>query len=576
MLDLTWIAVWMLYSLAAGLPLVRLLPAESFQYRVLAAPAIGYSMLAMVTTVCYAAGLSLGSSLYLTLILSAGGCIWWLTGRMWKEFKGTGIVFALWVLTLLVFWSPKSARIYQSFVFQWNPWYTFGYLKSALVYARTPYEVIRSSTSDAVAGNTLVYTARINLFIRPSVHILYALFNQPDVTVIHQLHYTFLVFLISQLVLALTFMMMSLFGAPMIPSSIVAVSYTAGFWGHSIIDMKSWSQISFMAIHVVCVTVIAVAACAADALADPKKALRVAFAVATFSAAAVYLYPEAFLFHMPAIVAMAAIGIGLSRQRFRRTVTLTASIGVFALWLYPCYSFVASNGVRQARWAAATPVEWWTFFQAYLFGRQGIRSQSVSVMVDMLAGMTGLYFLTPSASDPRSMRLIGRLVLLAFCAGVILSALWIFRTAARRFGTRRVAIAFLCLIGVQLACVAYVASQKLWWAAGKGLTYASPYWIVFLCAPLSLVKQLNVARFLTIPSTLLVAAQVAFALARPVTGLHENGIHFAPPYPSANSADSKTMFRWNVDDAFRGAARCRDVTIDVPDEWLRKYLVVAL
>lgn len=574
MSDLAWMSIWMLLSLGAGLPLVRLLPPRLFAHRVLAAPAAGYALLAMVSTLTYAGGVSLRST-FVASVVVCGGALAWGAARIRKDLGGTAPAIGAWVLAVVLLLAPKWTTGYQFFVYQGNPWDTFGYLESAVVYARDAYAAIKSAPAEALAADALYQTAARNLEVRPSVHVLYALLGQLDVAMMPRLHYTFLVFLMSQCVLSLSFLIANLFAVSLARSAVVAFAFTAGFWGQSIVDMNAWSQVSSMAIHVVCVAVAAVLLGRVEEMSGRLEAARAMGAVGTLSASAMYLYPEGFVFHALGLGAMMLYLIAVEGNRWRRVAVVIGASGVFAAWIYPCYAFVASNGIRQARWARTTPVEWWTFFQAYWFGRTGIRRPGLGLAIDVLGGSEGLYFLTPPAGFGPWARAGAYVGLAALCGGLIAAAVVTVRRATRRDGARAMVGAVSALVAAEVTAVVAIASQRLLWAAGKALSYASPYWTLWLCLPLLLANRLRLRpSALVIPSVVLIAAQMGFAVARPVVGLHRDGIHFAPPYPGVNSVEAKREYRWNIDDIARQVAGCARVGVAVPNEWIRRYLIV--
>src|SRR5262249_39156284 len=143
-----------------------------------------------------------------------------------------------------------------------------------------------------------------------------------------------------------------------------------------------------------------------------------------------YLYPEGFLFHVPGVAALTLIAIARSGDRIRKVAALVGSAVMCGLWICPGYAYTVGMGIAQAKGLRALPVDWGRCFDSYLV-RLAARLTTgwPGRAIDVLAGVQGLYFLTPGDGDGWWMRLGIRVVLAGLCVGVVAASIVVFRAA---------------------------------------------------------------------------------------------------------------------------------------------------
>jgi hypothetical protein len=126
-------------------------------------------------------------------------------------------------------------------------------------------------------------------------------------------------------------------------------------------------------------------------------------------------------------------------------------------------------------------------------------------------------------------------------------------------------------------CLILILKNQIW-AAGKGISYLSPYLMIILLLPMILnLKKDN--RWFIITAIILLLSQFMFGIVRPINASTNTGIHYpSPPYPSIQYWHSKTKldYDWDVDKISNSIKNCTLIKIDIPDIWLQHYVMLFL
>jgi hypothetical protein len=585
-----------------GIPAARLLPARAFGARLLLAPAFGTAILAVAVTLAYRFGVSPGTSLVVAgpvaVALVAAEVRAWLAGRRPDDAAEGRVLLvgaAAWLAALVVLALPRWVGGDQFSVFQGNEWDTFGYLESALVYARVPYDVVVAAGKAEFLRNPLFLSAtRVGIGSRPSVMLLFAAFSGIASSESFRLHYAFLVALIAQAVPVAAFLVRS--WAPRAPLAVVAavgLAFALGFWGQYVFDLNAWSQIASVAPLLVAFGLLVEAGSLERPGLPRDAAPRLAAALGIVVAGATYLYPESLAYHLAVLVPLVAAAIALRCWRGGRVVPsrfvpLLGVGGVAAGFLFHETMEFALGQIAFGT-GETVPSHWWRFFQAFFIGRDGVSDGSALGAIDSVAALVGLYFATPSEPDGL-VAVLQRLALGAAILG-LLAAL----TAALRRGPEREApkelspeaaetaepgaaalslsrlrLAALALAGLLLPA-AVLLERESYWPAGKALSFVSPVLVLVLALPLASGISLRGWTWLRWVTAAFVAFQLATGIAR-VAAIDATGLHWAWPYPSSQEPERKEAIRWDVEPLSEALSGARRVTLAEMDPFFAHYL----
>jgi hypothetical protein len=583
-----------------GLPAVRLLPARPSSPRLLAAPVFGLAILAVLVTagyrfgvspgVCYAlagaaALASLAVELRRRLAEGADG-----DERSWLVL-GAGTWLAAFALLLL----PRFVGGDQFAVFQGNQWDTFGYLESALVYAREPFSFVSGAGLPEYLRNPLFQTASGNLYARPTAHLLYAAASRVAPAEAYRLHYAFLCFLLSLTVPVAVLALRSwLPRAPRWAVALAAPVFALGFWGQYVLDINAWSQIASVSILLLAFVLLVEAGSAGPEESEGAAPWRLAGAIAVLAAGAIYVYPESLVYHLAVLGPLAAAAIALrwwrgGRRSLRPFAPLLGLGGVLAGVLY--WKGTIGFVLGQVK-LGTSGVNWWHFFQGFFFGRTGEPGapSALAAGVDFVAAFLGLYFATPAGTAPAILAATQRLLLAAGMVAVVLAAWFAVRTGVRPTGKedrrrpRQGALPPAERSGLglaALACVAlYVPALRLattgnYWSAGKAVSFVSPILVLVLALPIAVTLPARVA-WLRWASGAFVAFQLALGVARIAGAADPTGVHFAAPYPALQEPPLKQVLRWDVAPLAGALAGAQHVLVAPMNAWSSHWVMCFL
>lgn len=563
-----------------GLPIALLLP-DRFAWRGLLAPTLGYGVLAVAVPIAYRSGVSIRafyfSSVAIALvivILCARRIARSLREAPHFERRALVTVAAIGIAATLVMLAPRWAGGDRFSAFQGNTWDTYGYLQSAVVYAREPYNDVVNANQDEFARNPLLAMAQASLVNRPSVHQLYAVFSRVAPGQAHRLHYAFLVFSLSQFVLVALFVLRSIFPTKSLGAcAAVAGVFPLGFWGQYVFDINAWSQLaSIPALFLIFGLAIDIAVHEETEL---RAGARIAAVLAIAVAGALYLYPEGFVIYAAAMGPVAGVPVLIRAIRNRRLVGLVPLVGfagVLSAALYlPTWDFLVVQLTR----TSVTNAPWWEYFQIFFLGRDGTDGPST---VDFTGSFFGLYFATPTSKASLVMAVLARAAIVAAVLAIIVG---VGAMIAGRFVRRDVApdarariiawsVSALLLLGPAVVLVA----QTNYWAAGKCVSYAAPVFMTLFCLPMIASftsRGLRVARWLVIA---FVAFQLMTSVARAYAAWKHG--HYARPYPGILDPGLKKNLPWDLS-AFEDVLTPKTrVLVRVPDVWPRAHVLVFL
>lgn len=572
---------------ALGLPLARLLAAETFRWRVLAAPALGLSVLAVAVNGAYRLGASPGATLAAAAAVTvaivavevrrairAGAGAW---------DRGLAVAVIAWAAAALVMLAPRWVGGDQFSVFQANQWDTYGYLESALVYAREPYETVARAGDAVFRRDALVMTASGNLQCRPAVHLLYGAFSRVAPAEAYRLYYPFLVFLVAQAMLvgaALLRAWLPRAGAGAILAA--SAAFPLGFWGQYVLDINAWSQMASIGPALLLLGLLVEAAALAPEPSQGAARKRLAGAIGVAVAGVTFLYPENLIYHLAVLVPLAGAA---TLVRARRTGALSVApflpfaglAGVLAGLLH--FEATLRFGAYQAMGGSTSRVPWWRHFQAFFAGRDGgvPGVGDLAGVADAVAAVFGLYFATPSAAAGPALALLQRVGVLAAAAVLVAGVVRVARGSPASDAPgdgARLALAALAA-GALLLPAAGLALRESYWSAGKALSYASPALVLMLAAPAAAAAG-GTAGALRWVVAAFVAFQLALGLARIDGARSPSGIHYARPYPSVEAPELKEVLRWDVRPLEPMLGGVRRVVLAPMNSWTLHHLLTFL
>ena len=577
-----------------GLPLAELLPQSLFRWRALVAPVFGFAVLAVAAPIAYRWGASVPWIFRIACAVAAVMLAWRGLGLLRSalalpraERRLHRIAVACAAAATLVMIMPRWVGGDQFAVLQGNQWDTYGYLDSAVVYAREPYSIVSQAGNDEVLRNPLYFVAAVSLTNRPSAHLLYAVFSRVAPGQAYRLYYAYLVSCFVHLVLATLFVMRNLLPeGPPVAWMVAALVFPLGFWGQYVFDINSWSQIASAPTLLLMTGLLIHVAVAPDPhMSSLKPGLRLAAAIAIVVAGAVYLYPEGFLLYVAAVLPMvlAVEAVQIVRERRFALVRLVPLAGLAGLAFTILYPPLLRHLIAQVTMVASQKVSWWTFFQAFFFGRDGSNSNASAAVADFAAGLFGLYFATPGVGTGPFTAAVQRLAIAVTIIGLLTALTLLVAGRAKLSGdvqlTRRSRHLLQAWVGASILLLlpaVYLARDGNYWPAGKAVAYAAPVFMMLLAVPAAYGfahRALQPLRWIAIG---FVAFQIGSGVMRISAAEAPMGIHYAPPYPALQGRALKTDVGWDLTGLERVLTPDMRVLIRPMDLWLEHYLMVFL
>jgi hypothetical protein len=574
-LDVLLLATMLLVCGGIGLPIAELLPSR-FAGRVLVAPVLGLAVLSVAAPVTYRWGVPVLVLFVAIVIVAVASLAWWgpriaARGLAAEERRLAITITACWLGVTLVMLLPRWVGGEQFSVFQGNVWDAFGYLESAVVYARKPYSIVSAANDAELMRNPLYVIAQNQLNERPSVHLLYATFSRIAPAEAYRLCYPFLVGCLSQFLLVAVFVLRAVLpkARPAVWLAAAAV-FPLGFWGQYVFDINAWSQIAsapilFLMFGLVLHVTIAPA--------ERGDGVRLAGVLAIVVAGGVFLYPEGFLIYTAALGPFAVVvpAVRMIRARgfaLRPLVPLAGIAGIAAVVLYsPLVQFL----IRQATWSSTTKVWWWKYFQAFFYGRDGAPGDAA----DFVGGLFGLYFATPGAGTAAGIAVVLRVAIVATVVALVL-ALALVRERELAWDSRAMLIGWFAIAVLLLLPAAVFVYRENYWPAGKVVSYAAPVFMTLLATPIAFRFAHRALRPLRWFAIAFVAFQLALGLVRIAAAGSADGIHYAAPYPSISVPQFKQQAGWDVTGLDAQLTRKQRVLIEPMEQFPESYLMMYL
>ncbi|MCL4416940.1 MAG: hypothetical protein M1365_09630 [Actinobacteria bacterium] len=580
-----------------GFPLVKLLPSNTFKMRLLIAPTIGYGISAVIITVLYKWGISINLAFRIFLVVALIIGLWFCY-QAYNKFKAREkfnflqankkilILLLMWIAGSIILLAPKWTGGNQFAVFQGNTHDTFGYLNSAVVYAKEPYQTIINADEKSRINNPLMSYARGNLYGRPSVHILYSFVGQLLPFQNYKLYYTFLIFFFSQAILVFMFFVVNILKtAKPVFTGLVALAFPLGFWGQYILDINAWSQISSVPILflIVALTVL-VFGNYYDKKISMAIFIRTMILFTLFSASATYLYPEGLLFHLPVISLLTGIYCCYCMsKKYNWPISFTIFAGIICgiLTGFLFYDGTIGFVLKQAKWVNTNNVSWWQYFQAFLNGKDGLNNSLINNIIDAVAGFVGFYFVTPK-TDSTVIALFARMVILVFSTYILANLLFYIKDIISKKNSninlnnsgRLAVLFFLTFLLLSTLPIVYFLLSKNYWAAGKALSYISPYYILFICIPVLKNNEKKNFKNFTNLLFIFIIFQISFGVIRINAVAKPDGIHYERPYPTVENL--KESIDWDMDKLYPHIKNSKLISIDIKNRFIENYCMVYL
>jgi hypothetical protein len=461
------------------------------------------------------------------------------------------------------------------------------YLAASVSYRTHDFASITAEAS-RTPPNPVLWRAEWFLGKRGAVSITHAAVAAISRQGVIESTYPFMVGMQVNLLFAALFAFINVFSATHRLSFLLAAALTIGFFQQYVFDINAWSELSSQPLFLLIVTFTALAFDRTTFKSGNVRGVAgLGSILGVLGGAVLYLYPEALTIYGPACAAVLIVALAMHESRKVAPLAL-ASLGVAAgLALLLCLLFwqgTVDYVYRILISAAEVSPDWWRYFAGYLFGSDanyvdilanGDRSAGqvaaalFSLPVEAMAAGLGLYFMLPTPSWPALLAAIWKIVLYGFLVilikGIAGALVQFWRTSIPG-NAARVTIASIT------ACL--MPLLVLWsghpWAAGKGLSMASPLLFLLAVAPLLAPTGIQIGRF---ASLALVAAHLALGLLRPVyvtpfAGAGLPGLPTAAPQMN----DQKAELDWDYRRWMREMQQCRGIFIDVDSPFMQQLM----
>jgi hypothetical protein len=596
-----------------GLIVILASTSKNLSYReLLPAPVIGTCVLSILVTVLYYWGVSpYVTTLFATMIsavLVASKLILSKGRARFGEAAARADV-ALRVLCLgsviCVTLLPHYLGGQQFAVFQGNRHDTLNYLSGAFGFANYSYAYLSTFdvASEPAAG---IATAATMLSARPTVGLLYAslykilsrdfIISAYEYCLIGQLNSYF----------AFLYLVLNVFPKHDRALHIAAVAFATGFFAQYIFDINAWSELFAVPVMLVLITDFCRGllmlrmrddcggAAASQSPSDSRaKAIFMLVRIPITGAGLVYLYPE--------IASVAGFACGgaliyviaddILRRRYKAAIGalgMSAILALIALLLIGGY-WKGTLGflLPQLHFAASSDVEWYRFFQAYLFGgttevAEKIQSSKgpayvfyalIAMPANFLAGIFGLYFLQPRGlwTQPLSPPfLLWPPILLLWLTGVTVGIAASVRRGFNSRGSKNLLFGLIAIGGLAGFVVPIgLALKAHYWAAGKGLSMLGAFVFAAVLVPIAAGRA---RRSIIVLCWAVVAGHLYFGLHRSfVIAARADGGHFSYPYPTLPK-ETRTHVDWDISRYEADIQKCSLIKVDIGEPFLERVV----
>jgi hypothetical protein len=285
-----------------------------------------------------------------------------------------------------------------------------------------------------------------------------------------------------------------------------------------------------------------------------------------------YLYPEAAAFLIPAHAVCWAIAIFFFKLRLSwltSGITALAACGLLLPVFHSNLVFLIGQGQ-----GSFSGFNWWTYFQAFFFGRDSLNPDPFSNAADFVSGALGIYFVTPDREMNAFMAAAVRTLTFLGAAILIFRAAKAARTMPAPPWTLLASSAGISLLIVLGFCV-----LGQYWTAGKAFSFIA-YLVLLLLVGSAFGTGLSDRTWLNraglIAASLFLVLQLGFLVSRPVAARQRFAIHYPPPYPALMNVEAKTTINF-ADWSFLAMLQSHDrVAVHIEDPFIQSFVRMLL
>jgi hypothetical protein len=591
--DIAVVFVLLSACAAIGWPLCLLLPEGRFEARFSIAPPIGFGLFAIGGTVLYLWGakpwISLVTMTTAGLVLGTVSLLRSRALQLASPSKPTIALGAGTVAVILICLLPGWTGGPQFRVFQANVYDQMTYLDGSVSFPTFDFASITAEEHRA-APDPIVARSAWHLRSRGAVSIVHsavAAISQHDMI---DSSYPFMVAMQVNILFAALFVLINVFSAGYRLAFFLASALTVGFFQQYIFDINAWSQLSAQPLYLLIVAFTVIAFDGRFSSGGMFGAARFGAIFGTLLGAVLYLYPEAYAIYGIAAATAAVLAIGQAKSRSMALFGMAGlALGACAAVLFCLFFWIGTLDYmfRQLSHAAGELPDWWKYFSRYLFGSEEnyfavltdpgssygqIAAAWFSLPVESVIAGLGLHFLLPTASWPTGLALVWKIVLYCFLGALIKGAaggvVRIWRAdpagnAARMTGA--------CIAGCILPFV--ILAMGHYWAAGKGLSMATPLLFLLVTTPLLAKASGDIGRVGRLASFAFVFAHLVLGFLRPILVTEFAGAGLPGlPTAAAQMNAQKAALDWNHQRWAAEMRKCNGVIIEVDNPFMQQLV----
>ena len=579
MIDVLFLTASLFLFFLLGRPFCTVLPEAMVQNRLLAAPVLGLGLFGMAVTVLYRWGLSPGEA---GAVVAGLGLLSALRHpcKLFPHADGWNVLLSVAAVGLLCL-LPKWTGGPQFWVFQGNDQDQINYLAYSSAIRFRTYADLMALTPATAMENDYLLGAQSMLKARPTVCISFAALTAMTGLPTGTVAYAYQVLMQMGMLFAAAFTARNALGASQKASLWGGAGLSLGFYVQYIFDINAWSELATLPMVMVGMTALII-------LLDEKASklnrfYTLSMVIGITCAAIIYFYPEALMeFGFP-LSALLLVLFCRGEAHDRLGPMLAGLAGAFLIALPLLHETIALL-LHMGNAAAFKSMEWWTYFQRYLFGRDidyfapivaadtplTVLYALLSLPVDFLAGLMGLHFALPLPDLPIGLRAVWKFGLAIGMSALLRNVIQSIRR--ERSGTRRGHFYFLALTSLMMPAAIAIAGR--FWSAGKALSMASPLLFLVLASPILLSTAAGRGARLLAAGYVLV--HLGLGGYRPLAAMAPSGIHYRMPYPGVPDPTYKTKLSWDILQRREDFAECHNVSLDISHPVLERYVQMVL
>ena len=486
--------------------------------------------------------------------------------------------FLISAVALAVLMIPGLIGSTQFVLFRGNHYDAFNYLEMASTYARFKRHDVLSLSTESLTSLHGFYTAAWYMHERPLVSILYAIFQHFNTVYFTHLHYyylTYSLFLSGGLIATFIIQLRPTLNLAL--CNIAGFGCMLGFWGQYILDLDAWSQVVWTPLQLLTVLLwIQFCLRIKEGLKQSTFSISFVANLIILCVASFCMYFEGFLFFgLP----LTLITILCYNRRFALRFTVTIlTIGISTLLISGSFINLHQTIGQVSGYSAysANTVEWWRYYDSYIFGASGTYSSNITTYINEITSALGLYFFTPSSSTNY---IIKALWVTLLGGGITLIAYSLFLSLKDSYSDSFIRPTFILILVSLIQCL-FLMHNNQYWSAGKCLSYIAAYLYIILVS--SLFSSIYTVRlwgfFLKTTLFIFIASQFYFSLYRIYrVSTQFSGIHYISPYPSAQDAGlTKKIFSFNDLSFLKEIKPADEVGLYIEDPWIEHYIQMVL